>query len=672
MSGGMMQINGSNLRFSVLNSKLKENTASNGDGGCIFGRSDVTMDIQNTNIVSNQAGKNGGCMSFGDDTNVNISSSILDKNIANQSGGIMYMKTRSYMYLVKNTTITNNKAIYRDGGGFYNLAIYNIVSTTIHNNSARDNGGFLYVDMMYETKLRMIQSSFKNNIAKTKSGGVMIIHNVLPDGLFVDIVDTQYVQNQAGMSGGMMQINGSNLRFSVLNSKLKENTASNGDGGCIFGRSDVTMDIQNTNIVSNQAGKNGGCMSFGDDTNVNISSSILDKNIANQSGGIMYMKTRSYMYLVKNTTITNNKAIYRDGGGFYNLAIYNIVSTTIHNNSARDNGGFLYVDMMYETKLRMIQSSFKNNIAKTKSGGVMIIHNVLPDGLFVDIVDTQYVQNQAGMSGGMMQINGSNLRFSVLNSKLKENTASNGDGGCIFGRSDVTMDIQNTNIVSNQAGKNGGCMSFGDDTNVNISSSILDKNIANQSGGIMYMKTRSYMYLVKNTTITNNKAIYRDGGGFYNLAIYNIVSTTIHNNSARDNGGFLYVDMMYETKLRMIQSSFKNNIAKTKSGGVMIIHNVMPDGLFVDIVDTQYVQNQAGMSGGMMQINGSNLRFSVLNSKLKENTASNGDGGCIFGRSDVTMDIQNTNIVSNQAGKNGGCMSFGDDTNVIYIIIHTR
>ena len=141
--------------------------------------------------------------------------------------------------------------------------------------------------MMYETKLRMIQSSFKNNIAKTKSGGVMIIHNVLPDGLFVDIVDTQYVQNQAGMSGGMMQINGSNLRFSVLNSKLKENTASNGDGGCIFGRSDVTMDIQNTNIVSNQAGKNGGCMSFGDDTNVNISSSILDKNIANQSGGVL-------------------------------------------------------------------------------------------------------------------------------------------------------------------------------------------------------------------------------------------------------------------------------------------------------------------------------------------------------------------------------------------------
>ena len=87
------------------------------------------MDLQNTNIVSNQAGKNGGCMSFGDDTNINISSSILDKNIANQSGGIMYMKTRSYMYLVKNTTITNNKAIYRDGGGFYNLAIYNIVST---------------------------------------------------------------------------------------------------------------------------------------------------------------------------------------------------------------------------------------------------------------------------------------------------------------------------------------------------------------------------------------------------------------------------------------------------------------------------------------------------------------------------------------------------------------
>ena len=36
------------------------------------------------------------------------------------------------------------------------------------------------------SQTNLIQSSFKNNIAKTKSGGVMVIHNVLPDGLFVE------------------------------------------------------------------------------------------------------------------------------------------------------------------------------------------------------------------------------------------------------------------------------------------------------------------------------------------------------------------------------------------------------------------------------------------------------------------------------------------------------
>ena len=173
-----MYSNDSEINVIVLKSTLKGNTAFHGDGGCIVGRSNITVGIQHTKIVSNQAGKNGGCMSFGDDTNVDISSCVIDTNTANQSGGIMYMKTRSYMHFVRNTTITNNKALYGDGGGFYNLAIYNIVLTKIHNNSARENGGFVYVDMMYENKLRIIKSSVKNNIAKTKSGGVMIIHNV--------------------------------------------------------------------------------------------------------------------------------------------------------------------------------------------------------------------------------------------------------------------------------------------------------------------------------------------------------------------------------------------------------------------------------------------------------------------------------------------------------------
>ena len=44
------------------------------------------------------------------------------------------------MHHVRNTTITNNKALYGNGGGFYNLAIYNIVLTNIHNNSAKENG----------------------------------------------------------------------------------------------------------------------------------------------------------------------------------------------------------------------------------------------------------------------------------------------------------------------------------------------------------------------------------------------------------------------------------------------------------------------------------------------------------------------------------------------------
>ena len=85
----------------------------------------------------------------------------------------------------------------------------------------------------------------------------------------------------------------------------------------------------------------------------------------------------------------------------------------------------------------------------------------------------------------------------------------------------------------------------------------------------------------------------------------------------------------------------------------MVYDDAVNDGLFVN-TRHQYVQP--------CWYDGSNLRNSVLiyRKKIQPLMAT-----MYIWSFRITMDIQNTNIVSNQAGKHNG----GDDTNINYIII---
>lgn len=185
-----------------------------------------------------------------------------------------------------NTTITGNVATGYGGGGIGGVGggdALTLVGCEITNNSAPagDGGGLL----LWDAECTMTRTLVEGNSANYYGGGIELLGNNTTDyGL--QVIDSTVRDNQAtGGDGGGIFAGGN--RFLLRGSTVSGNTASNAGGGVrVFGSG---FEIVNSTISGNTADYGGGLGTLGN------------------------LEPRS----LQHTTITNNTALSGGGGGVF-------------------------------------------------------------------------------------------------------------------------------------------------------------------------------------------------------------------------------------------------------------------------------------------------------------------------------------------------------------------
>jgi hypothetical protein len=180
-------------------------------------------------------------------------------------------------------------------------------------------------------------------------------------GLFIDgyctITGSTFLNNNAEHGGGI-RISGTGT--CTLNKSFIDSCSSAGSsygGGGIY--SSGTLIIENRSMIINNTSDGGGGGISIETGTVSIRDSTIDNNTTNtyNGGGIYSVTASPNTVIIRNTLITNNKAMSTTfggyGGGIYyeGSAPLTILDSKIMNNSARVSGGGIYLSPLAGTFL---------------------------------------------------------------------------------------------------------------------------------------------------------------------------------------------------------------------------------------------------------------------------------------------------------------------------------
>ncbi|MCT7964042.1 DUF4347 domain-containing protein [Laspinema sp. D1] len=328
-----------NLRNLVIADGKATGIGELGAGGGIYTASRSTLTVENITFRNNVAtGEGGGAIFAGFRSNNTILNSTFDGNDATptnseRGGGAIAIKSVSNTSVI-GSTFTNNKGI---NGGAINslLSTLKVEDSVFINNDSTPGGiftqdtmgygGAIYTDGASETtnadtsgEIIIRSSRFEGNRGAGQGGGLFLY---VYDGDRVVIEDSKILTNQV-----------------ITNSK--------GDalgGGLRLGNGEAR--ISNTTFANNLAESQGGGLWVGERTNLDLVNTTFSENraeLANNTtqglgGGIAINIRDGYTVNVVNSTIVNNIA-GRQGGGFWGGGTNTTLTNTIVANNVGVNG----------------------------------------------------------------------------------------------------------------------------------------------------------------------------------------------------------------------------------------------------------------------------------------------------------------------------------------------
>ncbi|HEV3205194.1 MAG TPA: right-handed parallel beta-helix repeat-containing protein [Gemmataceae bacterium] len=431
-----------------------ENNNSDGDGGGVWAAKPITL-VQYSLVTDNQAGNDGGGLyETGTGTTVTVTDSEIQNNsaVTGQGGGIWAENNIALL----GSSIHNNTARL-DGGGIYtedgNITVNSLShvdknislegngggirahftvtisgSSTVSGNNANGSGGGIY---SADSAVRVTGGSeVWGNIANGRSadpgngGGIWAFYDVFVDNSAV----LNNIANSNG--GGIYAANGS--VFITCQSDISGNTAVGSDwlsgaGGGIWASDDAT--VSSSTIASNRAGWDGG----GIDSaigNTYLNAAFVTANVAaNDGGGIRDQNN----VLVENNSLINLNFANHNGGGIFLTRFHSLLldNSALQLNQAGNDGGGVYADRDGDPDaaecVTIIDSTFDRNSSGMNGAGLRT-----QDVENVSITFSTFVGNtaQSGTGGGI-DVTGSNANVFIVNSTFGENTAQV-EGGAIY------------------------------------------------------------------------------------------------------------------------------------------------------------------------------------------------------------------------------------------------
>ena len=615
-----------------------------------------------TNIVfTNAKYSNGAVMSVESDVNVTIDGCTFYNNTATSTSGGQIVNNKK-----GNMTVNNSK--------FYeNVASRGVVASQV-GNLVVNNSEF-----------------YDNDMTGYTAYGIVYFTNT-----DVIVENTVFTNNKASNSAGIYanRANGKpqgSLR--VINSTFKNNVANKGSGAAIYSATYVTVSVEdstfinNTAVTSGSSGGNGGAVYSGGNSIVNIVDSVfidnyaVDKNGLEDAGIYVYGSGTSSSTL----SISNSVILPREGHTGVALYVCDGATATAENNFWGDNSKantnanvekWVIMSADYNQEESILTVAF--NSTNSTDGTIAEYDGVLPDGFNVSVRSS---------SGGLDEIlpviaGQASVRYTavVADTYIAVECADaeviipvvvephviyvavdgddNNDGSKDAPVATIAKAIEladeglvviqegtyttaDLGIISDDLNITGNGTVIIDAQNsdrilyVGSSASVVLKNLIMINGASLVdsgaLLGNSNELTLINCTLSDSSAGKNNGGAIYNVGKLTIINSTFANNVA-EVGGAIYNDL---AELIIINSTFENNIANGDSdnhGGGAIFAQRMT-GLSID--NSNFVENDVSgeSSGGAIFISFADAEYTIANSRFISNHAegkANTGGGAIY------------------------------------------
>lgn len=514
--GAVLQRNG---RLTLVNTVIADNTADFGAGVYQLGG---RLELYNCTIVDNKATLGSGGLHL-DGVSQVINNTIIANNRGTVAGGDLYHYSGSLSG--KNNLIGAGVGQY----SFINGVNGNIVGT---------------VDRPIDPMLGELTATPKGGLAYPLREGSPALgkgdYKLVYDGVETDIFGNKYYNGQVDI--GVAQMKDMPIRSGVtyrvqnmteFQDALKAanlNVQVNGQQPGSFTEQDrIVLDTDYFDVTQVYT-----LMLSGEEYRL-LGSVEIDTNgvslVIHGAGlsRVLNVKTGIDVTLI-GVSITGGLAI--EGGGIYNDGHLTLIDGSLYGNSAY-SGGAIYNHLgtleMKGTDLFGNRAKFADN----HSGVGDVYQNI--------------------MGGALYQLGGT---VSILDCRLSGNM-SDGLGGAIY-QGGGTLKIEGTAIWGNKSVRGGGVYFTGLGSVLNISASSITDNTAQYGGGIWQSGgevrkdpiTDEYIsqggLKIVNTTISDNRALLYDAGGFGG-GIYlvsgelELLNVTIVHNAVSQEGGGIYM-----------------------------------------------------------------------------------------------------------------------------------
>ena len=343
-----------------------------------------------------------------------------------------------------------------------------------------------------------------------------------------------------------------------------------------------------------------------------------------------------------------NKALTIDGTGVSNLTIsgnqasqvFNVArnttaafkNLTIANGRTMGSGGGIQASD-YSTVV-VTDCRFNNNAAGV--GGAISVGY----GSNATVTNSQFNLNdgtltKSGFSAGAIATAGSGV-LTVRGSQFTNNKGVN--GGAIYSLLGALTVEDSVFLKNSSAAGIGGGAVFTDganpvgpgskDSGTSVSGTIairrsrFEGNTTQGEGGALLL----YAYgpdklILEDSTIVGNSATtngqYARGGGIRSTSNLTMQNVTVANNTATKQGGGLWIDG--SLPVNIINSTFSGNKVTDDAGGAMFLNTTAATP--VNITNTTIANNVAGRASGAMWLGSSTQAVTLKNSIVANNTA---------------------------------------------------
>ena len=732
--GGIYAGNGSLISFSLGSftcvgarcSRLSNNTATNQYGGGVYA-SNSDVSLANTFVESNSAYLGGGVYASGADSQVSLSGSLFARN--NATGG-----TGDGLRIYNGASLSGsgNTLAYNEAGGAATGHAIDLFSASGslscsviwgHANTGFSGMNITYSDVQYgfsgagninQNPLFVAPASEDYHLQSASPA----IDRCLSastwdyDGELRPIVRTSAASPYdmgADEVSGMARVGVDNTcAYSTIQQAV--NAASSGatvrvSGGVYFENVDISgksltirggydatcanltgattrvegslntgsvVDIYGgtqtlANLVISWGSGTGAGVDVDGRAVVTLDNTVLVNNHGEYGGGL-WLNSGSTVNLTNDSLVDENTAT-SPGGGIRSWGTLNATSNIsgINFNCAPDGGGMSIAG----GKVTLDGYDVMGNLAAgaTGRGGGAL----LEQGSTITLTNSTFFGDigsygNTAYDGGAIYADASRINLNNSQVTLSNNTANHYGGG-IYLANNSTLTGVNARIGSNYVASTGndainGAGVFAVASNIEYEGRFFN-NIAASSGGALYASNSQLAMAGAQVGGTGvNQPNQLGVSGNYGAGLYladsthaeledSLIVNNLFNTTDIAHGGGAYVTA--SSAITMTRTTVQGHIAPSTSFGRGAGLYVSDSRVVLD--NSQVISNTAGMNGGGLRLLGLSTLNAINGSVIRGNQSNNGDGGGVAASGTATIHFQDVTLQHNQAATNGGAVS---------------